>query len=71
MTASQVIHELETLPPEAQAEVIRFAYRLDGRRQRTGTELTALAQKMVQAQNPAEEAMVRDAIVHGFCGAKG
>jgi hypothetical protein len=71
MTASQVIHELETLPPEAQAEVIRFAYRLDGRRQRTGTELTALAQKMVQAQNPAEEAMVRDTIVHGFYGAKG
>jgi hypothetical protein len=25
MTASQVIHELEALPPDEQAEVIRFA----------------------------------------------
>jgi hypothetical protein len=56
---------------DEQAEVIRFAYRLDAGRQLTGTELTALAQKMVQALDPAEEAMVRDAIVRGFYGVKG
>ena len=68
MTASQVIHELETLPPDEQAEVIRFAYRLDAGRQLTGPELSSLAEKMVHASDPAEAALVRDAIVRGFYG---
>ena len=69
MTASQVIHELKSLPPDEQAEVIRFAYRLDAGRQLTGQELSALANKMVHASDPAEAALVRDAIVRGFYGA--
>jgi hypothetical protein len=43
MTARRVIQELEALPPEEQAEVIRFAYRLDAGRQLTGPELSSLA----------------------------
>jgi hypothetical protein len=70
MTASQVIQELEALPPEEQSEVIRFAYRLDAGRQLTGPELSSLADKMVHASDPAEAALVRDAIVRGFYGAK-
>ncbi len=70
MTASQVIHELEALPPDEQAEVIRFAYRLDAVRQLSGPELSALADKMVHATDPAEAALVRDAIVRGFYGAQ-
>ena len=69
MTASQVIHELETLPPDEQAEVIRFAYRLDAERQLTGTELSSLADKLVHTSDLAEAALVRDAIVRGFYGA--
>ena len=69
MTASQIIHELETLPPDEQAEVIRFAYRLDAERQLTGPELSSLADKMLHASDPAEAALVRDAIVRGFYGA--
>jgi hypothetical protein len=70
MTASQVIHELETLPPAEQAEVIRFAYRLDAERQLTGGELTALAERMTQTTDPAEAALLREAIARGFYGAR-
>jgi len=69
MTASQVIHELEALPPAEQAEVIRFVYRLDAERQLTGPELSSLADKMVHASDPAEAALVRDTILRGFYGA--
>ena len=69
MTARQIIHELETLPPDEQAEVIRFAYRLDAGRQLTSPELSSLADRMVHATDPAEAALVRDAIVRGFYGA--
>jgi hypothetical protein len=71
MTASQIIHELEALPPAEQAVVIRFAYRLDAGRQLTGPELSSLAEKMVRAPDPAEAALVRDAIARGFYGAHG
>ena len=69
MTARQVILELEALPPEEQAEVIRFAYCLDAGRKLTGQELSSLADKMVNASDIAEAALVRDAIVRGFYGA--
>jgi hypothetical protein len=39
MTASQIIEEIGNLPPEEQAKVVQFAYRLDAERQRTGAEL--------------------------------
>jgi hypothetical protein len=38
MTASRIIHVIEALPPEEQAEVIQFAYRLDAERCLTGAE---------------------------------
>jgi hypothetical protein len=70
MTARQLIHELKALPPDEQAEVIRFAYRLDAGRQLTGPELASLAEKMVRTTDPAEAALVRDAISRGFYGAQ-
>jgi hypothetical protein len=70
MTATEVIRELEALPPAEQAEVIRFAYRLDCERQLTGEELTPLAERMVRTSDPAEAAIIRDAIVRGFYGGK-
>jgi len=68
MTASQVIQDLAALPPAEQAEVIRFAYRLDAERQLTGAELSALAGRMAATSDPAESALLRDAIARGFYG---
>ena len=70
MTASQIIHEIEALPPEEQAKVVRFAYRLDAERRLTGAELSALAERMVASTDPAETAMLRETITRGFYGEK-
>jgi hypothetical protein len=70
VTASQIIEEIKSLPPKEQAEVIRFAYRLDSERRLSGKELSALAARMAKATDPAEAAMVREAIIHGFYGEK-
>lgn len=70
MTASQIIEEIETLPPSEQAEVIRFAYRLDARRELTGPELSSLAKRLVAATDPADAAMLRAVISKAFYGEK-
>jgi hypothetical protein len=68
VTATKIIEEIKSLPPEDQATVIRFAYGLDAERRLTGKELSALAEKMVRTTDPAEAALVRETIVHGFYG---
>ena len=70
MTASQVIQELESLPPAEQAEVIRFAYQLDAERKLSGGELTALAERMTATTDPVEVAGIRAEITRGFYRAK-
>ena len=68
MTASEIIEEIKRLNPKEQLSVIRFAYQLDAERRLTGNELSTLAERMVKTSDPAEQAMVREAIVRGFCG---
>jgi len=68
VTAAKIIEEIKHLPPAEQAEVIQFAYHLDAERQLTGKELSALAERMTQTTDPAEAALVREAIVRGFYG---
>jgi hypothetical protein len=68
VTAAKIIEEIKNLPPDQQAEVIRFTYRLDAERKLTGDELSALAKRMTDATDPAEAALVREAIVRGFYG---
>ena len=70
MSANQLISEIQRLSPEDQAEVIRFAYRLDAERQLTGEELSALAERMVGSTDPLQMAMFREEIVRGFYGGK-
>lgn len=70
MTTKQIIEEIKHLPPHEQAEVIRFAYRLDAERKLSGHELSALAERMVATTDPAEQALVRETIAHGFYGGK-
>jgi hypothetical protein len=68
VTASQIIEEIKRLDPEQQLGVIRFAYQLDAERRLTGDELSSLAERMVNAADPAEQARLRQEIVRGFQG---
>ena len=70
MTATEIIEEIGALPPGEQAEVIKFAYRLDAERQLSGPELAELAKGLVGATDPVQIAMLRDALTRGFYGGK-
>ena len=68
MTASQIIDEIKSLPPEEQAGVVRFIYQLDADRKLSGPKLSALAERLVNAEDPVEASRVRETIVRGFYG---
>ena len=68
MTAVQIIQEIDCLPPVELAQVVRYAKQLDKRRPLSGAELTGLAQRMVDATNPAEADRLQEALVKGFYG---
>lgn len=70
MTVAKIIKEIKNLPPKDQAAVIRFAYRLDAERRLSGKQLSALAERLTHASDPAEAMLVRETILHGFYGAK-
>jgi hypothetical protein len=66
MTASEIIVEIKRLDRKEQLGVIRFAYQLDAERRLTGKELAQLAERMVNATDPAEGAIIREAMIRGF-----
>jgi hypothetical protein len=66
MTAHRIIEEIKRLGPKEQLDVIRFAYQLDAERRLTGEELSGLAERMVKATDPAEGAIIREAMIRGF-----
>ena len=66
MTASQIIREIDSLPPLELAKVVRHAKKLDQRRPLTGAELTELAQRMVDATDSADGDRLQEALVKGF-----
>ena len=68
MTAAEVIEEIKRLDPKEQLGVIRFAYQLDAERKLSGSELSRLAARMTETDDPAEAATIREAIVRGFYG---
>ena len=68
VTATEVMKQIEALPPGEQAEVIRFAYRLDAERKLSGPELSALAERMVASPDAGETARLRSEIMRGFYG---
>ena len=68
MTAEQIIEQIKRLDPKEQVGVIRFAYQLDAERKLTGNELSSLATRMAETNDPAEAAMIRESIVRGFYG---
>ena len=68
MTAAKVIEEIQNLPREEQSRVVQFAFELARSRQLSGPEIAALAEKMVNASDPAEKARLRAEITRGFYG---
>lgn len=68
MTADQIIDEIKRLDPKQQLGVIRFAFQLDAERKLTGKELSNLAARMTDTDDPAQAAMIRESIVRGFYG---
>jgi hypothetical protein len=71
VTALQIIDEIKRLTPEEQAGVVRFVYQLDADRKLSGPELSALAERLVNATDQVEASRIRESIVHGFYGSKG
>jgi hypothetical protein len=68
MTATEIIREIDALPPAELAEVVRHTKKLDQCRPLSGAELTELARRMVEASDPAEADRLREALVKGFYG---
>jgi hypothetical protein len=68
MTAAEIIHEIDCLPPAELAEVVRHTRELEKRHPLSGAELTELAQRMVNAGDPAEADRLQEALVKGFYG---
>ena len=68
MTATAVIDEIKQLSPGEQSRVIQFAFELARERQLPGKELSELAQRMANSDNPAEVKKLRDEIHRGFYG---
>ena len=56
------------LPREEQSRVLDFALELKRGRQLSGNELSALAQRMVDANDPAEADRLKTQITRGFYG---
>ena len=68
MTATAVIEEIKHLAPSEQSRVIQFALELARTRRLAGNELSALAQRMVDSDDPAEVEKLKSALAHGFYG---
>lgn len=68
MTASAVIEQIKHLPPGEQSRVIQFAVELARTRRLAGNELSALAQRMVDSDDPAEIEKLKSALANGFYG---
>ncbi|MEY2501083.1 MAG: hypothetical protein QOI07_1417 [Verrucomicrobiota bacterium] len=68
MTAAQIIDQIKSLPPDEWAGVVRFVYELEAERKLSGTELSVLAERFVNAPDPTEASHVREEIVRGFYG---
>jgi predicted HTH domain antitoxin len=68
MTAAKVIEEILHLSREEQSRVLDFAVELKRKRQLSGTELSALAQRMVDSSDPVEVERLKLEITRGFYG---
>ncbi len=68
MTATEIMHEIDCLPPAEQAKVVTYTKRFDTSRQLSGSELGKLAQEMIESHDPEEVARLKSEIIRGFYG---
>lgn len=68
VTAAKVIEEINELPPDEQAKVIRHAFELAHRRQLNADELGELAERLAASTDPAEILRLKSAMTRGFYG---
>ena len=68
VSSTEIIREIQRLPPAEQAAVIQFAYRLDAERMLSGKELAALARRMLDATDSHEKEKIRAELTRGFYG---
>ena len=55
MTAEQIIEDIKLLPRDEQSRVVQFAVELARGRQLPAEELVVIAEKMLEAKDPAEK----------------
>jgi hypothetical protein len=67
-TATEIIREIDALPPAGLAVVVRHTKLLEQRRPLSGAELTELARRMVEAGDSSEADCLQEALVTGFYG---
>lgn len=68
MTAVEIIEEIKRLPKAEQTRVIEFARHVAEERPLSAETLGELAQRMVEAREPAEAKRLQEEIVRGFYG---
>jgi len=68
VTATEIIREIEALPPQEQEKVVRFAWRLGAQRKLSPNELGRLAKELAATDDPVEAVVLREEIVQGFYG---
>ncbi len=68
MTAVEIIEEIKRLPRDEQNRVIEFARHAGESRPLSPEALGQLAQRMVEAKDPAEADRLQEEIVRGFYG---
>ena len=66
MSAAQVIEEIKHLTPAEQVKVIQFAIELARTRPLTAGELTSLAQRLAESDDPAEVERLKTSLTRGF-----
>jgi hypothetical protein len=68
MTADQIIEDIKSLPRDQQSRVVQFAVELARSRQLSAEDLVVIAQKMLEANDPAEKKRLEDELTRGFYG---
>ena len=70
MTAVEIIEEIERLPMEEKNRVIEYARNAGEGRTLSPEELGQLAERMVEAMDPAEADRLQEEVVRGFYGGR-
>ena len=72
VSVTEIIRQIEQLPPQERAEVARFARQYESElvRRLSPEELGHLAERLVAAKSEAEAEVIKQAMVDGFYGTK-